>query len=147
MTTMTTTREISQASLNPIFSTSFDVEFTSVHLSDDEKDILKTCVKSVSEKKVRLGVFYDDSKKIIPLDALIKLKSGPKSDVIIYILDSDGKSIGTLIYKECNVEVDFKEFLSFGKVDKTPFGINFENPKEITINLFPSAILYNNQEI
>ncbi len=133
--------------MEPIYSTSFDIEFTSVDISEEDRKILSECVVAVSNKKVIFGVFTDESDKIIPIDSVLKLKSGKKSDVLISILDKNGKIVGNLIYKECNMEVDFDDFLSFSHGSKNPFGMDFPIKKELTLNLFPSAILYNNQEI
>jgi len=138
--------------LEPIYSTYFDVEFTSVDLTDEDKQILHDCVKSVSSREITFGLYYqNDTRKIVPVDSLLKLKnSQKKSDVIISILDNDygkkGKIIGTLIYKECNMSVDFDDLLFFTHLEENNF-LQAARTKEITLNLHSSTILYNNQEI
>lgn len=166
------TPEENAKKLEPIYSTYFDVEFTSVDLTEDERQTLHDCVKSVIGKDITFGLYYEEkTKKIVPIDALSKLKaSEKKSDVIISILNNDskmiiestdkdgvitlntvaekGKILGTLIYKECNMSVDFSGLLAFRKMPKNDLGLLFAgDEKEVTLSLHSSTILYNNQEI
>jgi hypothetical protein len=139
--------------LKPVSSTLFDVEFTSSKISEEEKDVLKKCAEMVGVNKngykIVFSVLYDEAeKKIIPIDIILKLKTiASKFDVIITILDAERKSIGTLVYKECNMEADFSDFLYFSNFCPNSFGIDFGINKKITVNIFPETVLYNNQTI
>ena len=143
------TAKTQRENLHPILSTLFDVEFTSIDLSDEEKKILSDCVVSMSEKKIKFGLFYDENKKrIVPLEEIIKFNNmGRRSDVIVSILGKDGSIIGNLIYKECNVEVDFAELFNFSYDDPDSCIKNTSPEKVITLKLYPDAILYNNIEL
>ena len=141
--------------LKPVSSTLFDVEFTSSQITEEEKEILKNCVRLVGVNnknsfKIIFSVFYSETlKKIVPIDIILKMMSGEckKFDVIVTILNVDRKSIGTLVYKECNMEADFNDFLFFSNSGLNQFGIDFGINKEITVNIFPETLLYNNQTI
>lgn len=134
--------------LEPIYSTLFNVEFTSVDLTEEDKEILNSCVASTADRKVTFKLYYDEAtQKIIPIESILKLRDGKRSDVIISMLNKEGKIIGNLIYRECNVDVDFSTLFSFSYLGENPFGIDFSTGKELSIGLFPTAILYNNQEI
>lgn len=139
--------------LKPVSSTSFDVEFFSTELSTKELEIINKCVRTVSIDKrgykVVFSVFYDPSlKAIIPIDQILKLKDAKgKFDIVISILEETGKTIGTLVYKACNMDADFSSFLFFSYNSLNSFGVDFGIDKEITINIFPEAVLYNNQAI
>lgn len=134
--------------MEPIYSTLFNVEFASIDLTEEDKEILTQCVSSTSEKRITFKLYYDDAtKKIIPIESIMKLKNGVRSDVIVSIVNKEGKIIGSIIYRECNVDVDFSTLLSFSYLGDNPFGVDFSQAKELSISLFPTAILYNNQEI
>ena len=126
----------------PIYSTLFDVEITSLDISEEERKTLQDCIHSVSEKLITFRVMYDtNTKKIVPIEALLNLKSKRKFDVVVSVLGKDGEILGSLIYKECNAEVDFANLFNFSHSDFV-FG-----EKEVTMKLYPDAILYNDKEI
>lgn len=126
--------------LEPIYSTSFEVEITSIELTEEEKDLLSKCITKTSFKTLTFGM-YQINKVIVPIEALIKLhRAAKRFDVIVYIYNKEGDSIGTIIYKECNIELDLSEL----------FYYNYEgvsDKKQIDVALYPHSILYNNKEI
>jgi len=115
-------------------------------LSSEEKETLKTCCKIVSNNRIVFSVVHD-SIRIFPVDELMKPKSiKGKFDVNISFLTSEKIKIGTLVYKACNMDVDFNDFMCFHKMTND-FGIDFGKEKEITVGLCPESILYNNKAI
>ena len=130
--------------LEPIYSTSFDVEITSIELNEEEKDLLSRCVISTSFKSITFCMFQIE-KEIVPIEALLKLSNAAKRfDVIVSIFDKPGNTIGTIIYKECNLELDLSELFSF---NVSVFEMDFSNKKKITATLYPHNVLFNNKEI
>lgn len=130
--------------LEPIYSTSFDVEITSIELNEEEKDLLSRCVISTSYKHITFGMFQI-GKEIVPIEALLKLSNAAKRfDVIVSIFDKTSNVIGTIIYKECNLELDLSELFSF---NVSKFEMDFADKKKITTTLHPHTVLFNNKEI
>ena len=130
--------------LEPIYSTSFDVEFTSIELTEEEKDLLSRCVVSTSFKSITFGMFQI-GKEIVPIEALLKLhNAGKRFDVIVSIFDKVGNVIGTIIYKECNLELDLSELFSF---NVSVFGMDFADKKKIATTLHPHTVIFNTKEI
>ena len=129
--------------LTPVSSTLFNIDFITEELTTEEKETLKKCVISTSEKKIVFSVLHNDE-KIIPIDEILKLKSiKGKFDVEITMLNKENKKIGDLVYKACNMEADLTDLLFFSYTGKNPFGIDLGINKEVFIVLWPEHVLYN----
>lgn len=130
----------------------FEVEFTSMKLSEKERKDLVDSITSITPGMITFKMEVDSSEvmpgftrpQIVPLNAIHSLCNVAHipqnfSDLHVNILSPSGEIMSSVIYKRCAFFANFNDFLTVDASD--------QRPKSITVEFKYESVMLNTQQI
>lgn len=133
------------------FTNRFEIEFMSKSLTADEKTSMSSALRSLSPGFIDFELSVDLTKgKIVPIDALLKLaetSAEKPSDLNVNLLDSTGRIVSTVVYKQCVFDVQFNNLLNVYQSKPSHFGMEFTMPVNLSVMFTYEQVMFNQKEI